>query len=98
MPLAKDLEQDWFQQLWIPLTQQQQFSQDARHQNNKKKIIKNDCLPTRPGMAIVLTDPVWKFIGRAGIKITRKNLLKMIALVARPSPNPFLKKAVFIDL
>ena len=41
-----------------PSTQQQSNSLDAGYQNNDKKCMKNDCLPTRPGMAIVLTNPV----------------------------------------
>ena len=40
LPLAKDSEQDWFQQLWIPLTQQQCNSLDAGYQNIDKNILK----------------------------------------------------------
>ena len=40
--------------------------QDAGHQNNKKKLIKNDCLEygsISQSNLIVLTDSVWNFLG-----------------------------------
>ena len=33
-------------------------TQGAVYQNNDKKLIKDDCLSTRPGVVIVLTDSV----------------------------------------
>ena len=35
---------------------------DVGYQNNDKKLNKNDCLSTRPGMAVVLTDLVSEFL------------------------------------
>ena len=65
-------------------------SLDAGHQNNDKKYIENDCLPTGPGtgpgMAIVLTNHVSNFFGPFKIKnitcafsftVSAQNVLKM---------------------
>ena len=66
------------------MTQQQQFSQDAGHQNIDKKHIKtrlkNDCPGKDLHTCIVVTDSVLKSRWMPGIKIMIKNILKIVQM------------------